>query len=99
MVFVLAVKIHPVEGAGDANPRESGVARVLLGYEAQELGVTTDFVRERAVLDRAVLDREGLSGRKKAMIVLTGSNRRGPLRHLFRQNFLVSGKRPSVPVG
>ena len=73
MAFVLAIKTDPVEGAGDANPRESGVARVFLGYEAQELGVTTDnhFVRERAVLDR-----EGLSGRKKAMIVLTGSDRR-----------------------
>ena len=71
MAFVLAIEIDPMEGAGDANPRKSGVARVFLGYEAQELGVTSDFVR-----DRAVLDREGLSGRKKAMIVLTGSDRR-----------------------
>ena len=71
MAFVLAIEIDPMEGAADANPRESGVARVFLGYEAQKLGVTTEFVRNRAVLDR-----EGLSGRKKTMIVLTVSDRR-----------------------
>ena len=71
VAFVLTVKIDPMEGAGDANPRESGVARVFLGYEAQELGVTSNFMRNRAVFDR-----EGLSGRKKAMIVLTGNDRR-----------------------